>query len=162
MTSDDEHAGMFDGFDPAEHEAAARARWGGSEQWRQSARRTATYSADDWNRIRDAGDVINERLGELFDAGADPTGDEAIAQAEAWREHVDRWFYDCPPAMLRRLGELYVADPRFATFYDGADGARAGFAAWMRDAWVARADRDDDSDAIDDDHPIPDEDAATP
>ncbi len=140
METDQDIIDALGGFDPAEHDAEARERWGDTDAYRESARRTKSYTADDWRRIKAEGDELHERLTELWQAGADPTGADAVAQAEAWRLHITRWFYDCPPELLRGLGEMYVADPRFTTTYDGADGERAGFAAWVRDAWIARAD----------------------
>jgi hypothetical protein len=141
MASDQDIIDALDGFDPRDHEDEARERWGHTEAYRQSAQRTKQYTPDDWRRIKDEAAELHEGLAALWQAGADPAGEAAQAQAEAWRAHISRWFYDCPPEMLRGLGEMYVADPRFTVHYDGEDGERAGFAAWVRDAWVARADR---------------------
>lgn len=58
--------------------------------------------------------------------------------AEAHRRHIIRWFYDCPPGMHLRLGDMYVADPRFGAHYE----ERAeGLAAYVRDAIAANAER---------------------
>ncbi len=130
-----------DAFDHAAHADEARERWGETIAWRDSVRRTADYTAEDWQQVRGEADEIHDRLVELFEAGADPTGDDAVAQAEAFRTHVSDRFYDCPPAMLRDLGDMYVADPRFRVRYDGSSGERAGMAMWVRDAWHARAAR---------------------
>jgi hypothetical protein len=46
-----------------------------------------------------------------------------------------RWFYPCSPGMHRDLGEMYVADPRFASTLDKHSGA--GFARFLRDAIAA-------------------------
>jgi DNA-binding transcriptional MerR regulator len=144
VATDEEIIGALDGFDPSEHEQEVQERWGDTEAYRQSARRTKAYGAEDWRRIKAEGAAVHERLEAAFDAGLDPTGDEAVELAEAWRAHVTRWFYDMPPAMLAGLGDVYVADPRFRASYDGADGERAGMAEWVRDAWHARAARDHD------------------
>lgn len=140
MQRDQEIIEALGGFDPTEHEAEAHARWADTDSYDESARRTSTYTAEDWRRIRAEADAITARLVALFQAGADPAGDEAVAQAEAFRAHVSSSYYACPPAMLRGLGDMYVADPRFRAVYDGADGERAGMAEWVRDAWHARAD----------------------
>jgi DNA-binding transcriptional MerR regulator len=140
MGTDQEIIDALDGFDPADYETEVRERWGGEDAYVESARRTKAYTPDDWRRIKAEGDDINRRLAEQWEAGAPADGEQAVALAEAWRAHISRWFYECPPEMLRGLGEMYVADPRFTVAYDGADGERAGFAAWVRDAWVARAD----------------------
>ena len=38
--------------------------------------------------------------------------------AEAHRQHLSRWFYDCDYQMHRGLAELYVSDPRYTATYD--------------------------------------------
>lgn len=58
--------------------------------------------------------------------------------AEAHRAHLTRWCYDCPPAMHRGLGELYVTDARFTKTIDRH---RSGLAAYLRDAILANAAR---------------------
>ncbi|MCW2920526.1 MAG: transcriptional regulator [Thermoleophilia bacterium] len=141
MDTDQDIIDALGGFDPADHDAEARERWGDTDAFRESTRRTKEYTADDWRRSKVEAESIHEALAALWQAGADPAGDEALAQAEAFRAHVTRWFYDCPPELLRGLGEMYVADPRFTATYDGPHGERAGFAAWVRDAWAARADQ---------------------
>jgi hypothetical protein len=45
---------------------------------------------------------------------------------------------DCPPAMHRSLGEMYLADPRFTKHYEDL---AEGLAQWVHDAWAANADR---------------------
>ena len=37
---------------------------------------------------------------------------------ERHRLLIDRWFYPCSRAMHAQLGEMYVADPRFAATYE--------------------------------------------
>lgn len=141
MANDQEIIDALDGFDPRDHEDEARERWGATDAYRESARRTTQYGPEAWRRIKAEGDAIHERLAALWQQGAAADGDDALEQAEAFRAHISRWFYECSPQMLRGLGEMYVADPRFTATYDGSDGERAGFAAWVRDAWQARADR---------------------
>lgn len=140
MGTDREIIEALGGFDPADYESEVRERWGGEDASRESARRTSAYTADDWRRITGEGDAIHEQLAALWASGADPLGEDALAVAEAWRSHISRWFYECPPEMLRGLGDMYVADPRFRVTYDGTAGERAGMAEWVRDAWHARAD----------------------
>lgn len=141
MASDQEIIEALGGFDPAEHEDEARERWGDTDAYRESAQRTKSYTPDDWRTIKAEADASFAAMVSTFEAGADPRSDEAVAHAEAFRAHVSRWFYECSPELLRSLGEMYVADPRFTATYDGADGERAGMAAWVREAWIERADR---------------------
>lgn len=141
MTTDHRIIEALDGFDPAEHEAEAAELWGDTDAWRQSESRTANYTPEDWARTKTEAATIHTRLLALFDAGADPAGADALEQAEAWREHVTRSYYDVAPSIQRHLGQMYVVDPRFRATYDGVDGERPGMAEWVRDAWAANADR---------------------
>ncbi|MCB0951015.1 MAG: TipAS antibiotic-recognition domain-containing protein, partial [Mycobacterium sp.] len=66
--------------------------------------------------------------------------EEAMNAAEQHRLHVNRWFYDCPPAFHRNLGDMYVSDPRYVATYDESFGL-PGLAAYCRAAIHANADR---------------------
>ena len=71
-------------------------------------------------------------------AGVAADSHEVMNLAEEHRLHISRWFYDCGYDIHRGLGEMYVADPRFAAYYDGV---APGLAIYLRDAILANADR---------------------
>jgi DNA-binding transcriptional MerR regulator len=128
----------LDGFDPRDHEAEVVERWGDTEAYRQSARRTKAYGPEQWREIKAEAEAIAARLAELFTQGEPADGTTAMDAAEAHRLHITRRFYDCSPEMHRGLGEMYVGDPRFTANWD----ERApGLAAFVRDAFVANAER---------------------
>ena len=136
--SPDELQEVFGGFDPAVHEAEAEQRWGDTEAYRQSRRRAARYDKRQWLEIRNEAERIEAELADAMRQGLVPDSPAAMALAEAHRQHIQRWFYDCSHAMHRGLGELYVADPRFAAHYEERS---AGLSTWLRDAIVANAER---------------------
>jgi DNA-binding transcriptional MerR regulator len=131
---------MFDGFDHTRYQEEVEERWGrngyarGDTWWRgldpdrQDAwKRDAQHLAADWAAA----------------AGSGAAPDRAEAQALA-RRHIE-WLGGIPgtPAApghskgelkeyLAGLGEMYVADPRFAANYGGTAGA-----AFVRDALLA-------------------------
>ncbi len=127
---------MFEGFDHTAYEEEARGRWGDTDAYRESARRTATYGEHEWAEIKDQGEEITRSFAELLTAGEPPDGSRARAVAERHREHISRWFYECSPEMHRGLGEMYVSDPRFAATYERE---APGLAGYVRDAIVAGA-----------------------
>ncbi len=131
-----EEAKMFDGFDHAEFEAEARERWGHTEAYAESARRTAAYGEQQWDAIREQNEQIVRDFAELLGGGEPADGPEARAAAERHRQHITTWFYECSPAMHRGLGEMYAADERFARNYDQV---APGLAAYVRDAITANA-----------------------
>jgi DNA-binding transcriptional MerR regulator len=122
---------VFGDHDPDQHADEARDRWGDTDAYRQSAQRTASYTKDDWVRIKTEGEAVTRRFADLFAAGASVDGPEAAAAVREHREHISRWFYDCSPQMQRGLAEMYVADDRFRRTYD--DRA-PGLAQWVHDA----------------------------
>ena len=134
----DEMREVFGAFNPAEHAGEAGARWGETEAYRESRRRTTKYGKREWLMIRDEANQIEAAFASLLQRGEPPTSGAALELAERHRQHISRWFYDCPPQMHRGLGELYVADPRFAKHYE--DRA-PGLAQYVSAAVVANAAR---------------------
>lgn len=133
MTSD-ELKHLFDGFDPDEHEDEVRERWGDSDAYRESARRTKHYGKAEWEAIKRESQSIYSRLADLMKAGAAPDAPEAQALVDEARGHIDRWFYPCSRAMHRQLGAMYVADHRFT---ENLDRIAPGFARFLADAIAA-------------------------
>jgi DNA-binding transcriptional MerR regulator len=125
---------VFGDHDPDQHANEARDRWGDTDAYRQSAQRTASYTKEDWLRIKAEGEAVTQRLADLFAAGAPADGAEAGAAVREHREHISRWFYDCSPQMQRGLAEMYAADDRFRRTYDERI---PGLADWIHDAILA-------------------------
>ena len=128
----------FGDFDPEEHEAETQERWGETEAYRESARRTRRYAKEDWARFRTESEAASLALATLMDEGVAPDDPRAMDAAERHRLLIDRWFYPCPHAMHEQLGRMYVADPRFAANYEKV---RPGMAQYMGDAIAANAAR---------------------
>ncbi len=121
-----------------EYEAEAEQRWGGSDAWKQSQRRAAELTKEDWVRVKAEGDAIMRRISEAVRSGTAPDSAQGMAVAEEHRQHVSRNFYQCTYGMQRSLAEMYVADPRFAATYEQEV---EGGAVWFHDAVLANADR---------------------
>lgn len=128
---------MFEGFDPSEYEEEARERWGDTDAYRESARRTTQYGEAEWSEIRREVEEIVREMVALMHAGAPADGTEARALAERHRQHISRWFYPCSTQMHRGLAEMYVVDERFTQTYERE---AAGLAGYFHDAIVAGAD----------------------
>lgn len=129
---------VFGDFDPDQYEDEARERWGSTEAYAQSARRTASYRKEDWSRMKAEADAINLRFVAAMASGLPPTSEEAMDAAEAHRAHISAWFYDCPMEMHVGLAEMYIADPRFEANYEKLG---PGLAHYVYDAILASADR---------------------
>ena len=128
---------MFEGleeFDHAQYEDEVKERWGDTDAYRESMRRTRRYGKGDWARIKDEGDGVFARLADLMAEGAHAAGRAAMDLAEEHRCHIDRWFYPCSHGMHRGLAGMYTADPRFTEYFE----KRAeGLAVFVQDAILA-------------------------
>lgn len=130
---------VFDGFDPAEHEDEVKERWGHTEAYKESARRTKGYTKADWERFKAESEDIGTAIAALMDEGVPPEDPRAMDQVERHRLQIDRWFYPCSREMHENLGRMYVADPRFTATYEKI---HAGKAQYVCDAVVANAARE--------------------
>ena len=129
---------VFGDFDPTKYQDEAEQRWGETGAYRESAKRTARYGKQDWQKIKAEGDAIQQELADAMAAGIAPTDARAMDLAEKHRKYLERWFYKCPREMHRGLGEMYMADARFT---ENIDRLRPGLAAYQREAFVANANR---------------------
>jgi DNA-binding transcriptional MerR regulator len=109
---------VFGEHDPAQYEAEAEERWGETEAWTQSQRRTASYGKADWLRIKEEGADIERRFAEALRDGVPAGSARAMDLAEEHRQQISRNFYDCPPEMHAGLGRMYVEDERFTAHYE--------------------------------------------
>lgn len=128
----------FGDFDPDAHADEVTERWGDTDAYAESARRTASYTKADWAAMKAESQAINGRLVDALQAGLPADGTEAMDAAEAHRAHIGRWFYDCSLEMHVGLAEMYVADPRFSQSYEDL---APGSAAYVHDAILANAAR---------------------
>jgi DNA-binding transcriptional MerR regulator len=136
--TDEEMFEVFGDFDPAKYEDEVGERWGDTDAYKESARRTRRYTKKDWKRIQDEGTANLAAMAALFDQGVEPSDSRAMDVAEEARLAIDRNFYACSREMHVGLGEMYVADPRFAAYYDSQ---REGLARWFYAAIRANASR---------------------
>jgi DNA-binding transcriptional MerR regulator len=129
---------VFGDDDPTQYADEAAQRWGDTDAYAQSQARSRSYGKADWARMKAEQEACTAAYADLLRAGADPTGPQATDAAEAHRQLITRWFYDCDHTMHRGLADMYVADPRFTAYYEAH---APGLAAWVRDAVHANADR---------------------
>lgn len=132
MTDDSHSAPHVD----SDLEREAEFRWGESDRYAESRRRTSSYGKAQWDAIQAEAGAIYEELAALMREGASAESEEAMALAERHREHIDRWFYPCDHWMQSRLAEMYVYDERFTAFYEKI---APGLAAYLANAIDANA-----------------------
>jgi DNA-binding transcriptional MerR regulator len=129
---------VFGDFDPSGYEDEVKERWGDTDAYKESARRTTRYTKDDWARFKAESEEINTAVVALMDEGVAPDDPRAMDAVDRHRRQIDTWFYPCSREMHAALGEMYVADPRFTATYEKI---HAGMARYVRDAIAANAAR---------------------
>jgi DNA-binding transcriptional MerR regulator len=132
----EERLEVFGDHDPDEYAAEVEERWGKTDAYRESARRTSRYTKADWERIKAQGQAAIEQVVSAMQAGKPADSGEAMAGAEAHRKQIDDAFYDCSYEMHVGLAEMYIADPRFTATYEKI---APGLAQYLHDAIKANA-----------------------
>lgn len=121
---------LFEGLEPEQilkdqeqYEQEVQERWGKTEAYRISKKRTAGYSKEDWARIQKA---TGENLAELVachTAGVPADDPRMMAVCDQARAQISEFYYPCSQEIFSGLGQMYAADDRFAAFYNQqADG----------------------------------------
>jgi len=109
---------IFGGFDPARYEEEARERWGNTEAYKESRKRTKRYTREDWKTIQAEQAAIYSDAFVAMKGGKEPADPEVMAVAERHRLSIDRWYYPCSREAHRGLASLYESDSRFAESID--------------------------------------------
>lgn len=135
LTSD-ELVEVFGDADPTQFEAEAQARWGETDAYKESQRRTSNYSKADWQEAQADGQRAVMMFVAAMQAGLPADSDEAMAAAEAHRQQISRWYYPCSYDMQTGLAAMYLADERFTQFYEEVT---PGLAQYVHDAIYANA-----------------------
>lgn len=118
---------LFDGFDPSQFEDEAKSRWGDTDAWATSTKRTSDYSAEDWSRYHAEHAKICTGFADLAQRCAGREGSEARALVSAYADLIDRWFYPCDAAQMGSLADMYDGDMRFRETFDAYGPETADF-----------------------------------
>jgi DNA-binding transcriptional MerR regulator len=127
---------VFGNFDPDAYNDEVEERWGGTDAYQESARRTSRYTKDDWVRIKQEAADLSARWVAAFDAGVPAESQAAMDLAEEHRQQITKFFYECTFEIHVGLAEMYLADERFTKHYEDQ---RPGLAQYTHDAIMANA-----------------------
>ena len=121
-------AKIFDGFDPALYEDEVHEKWGETEAYAESARRTKDYSEQEWRAIKDEQAKIWKDAASAMGAGAQVDSASAFNIVDRHRRYVSRWFYMLLPDAHVQLANMWEADQRYA---ESIDRYGPGLTAWV-------------------------------
>lgn len=126
----------FEEFDMTEIEEAkekyakeVKDKWGTTDAYAQSQKKTAGYSKDDWKKVTEQMDELLKKFAQHL--GESPQCEEVQLLVGQWQQHITDTYYDCTKEVLAGLGQMYVADERFTK---NMDRFGAGTAKLMSDA----------------------------
>jgi acyl-CoA hydrolase len=118
--------------------AEAKERWGDTDAYKESQRRMAGYSKEDIAKAQQAMQDATNLVLSAMKAGLPAHSPEAMAGAEAHRQSISDYWYECTYEIHTGLATMYLADPRFMAHYEGQ---QAGLAKYIHDAIVANANK---------------------
>ncbi len=125
---------QFKDFDHHDHEQEAAERWGQTEAYKESARRTKGYGKKEFDRIQEEVAAINQAFADKMDRNIPAEG--AADVAERHRQHIEQWFYPGSKAFHVEVSQMYTADERFKANYEKYG---EGLAEYVQQAIAANA-----------------------
>ena len=114
--------------------AEAKARWGQTDAYRAFVEQTKAYTAREWSDAQGEQNTLMEAFGAAAKANAAADDSHVQTLVAAWQACITKHFYPCTDAILRSLGQMYLADERFTA---NLDAHGAGTAKLMSEA-IAR------------------------
>jgi DNA-binding transcriptional MerR regulator len=127
---------MFDAFDDRaleEHRTKyadeAKQRWGTTDAYAESQKRTSKHTKEDWKRIQQEAAQIDADMATLMDHKVSDLEVQDVVRRK--HEHFNRNFYTCSVEMLAGLSEMWVSDVRFTATYEKI---KPGLAQFWHDA----------------------------
>ena len=112
----------------------AKTRWGGTPEYLESERREAARTQSETTAVDADAAEIFRAFAALAAANAAADSPEARALVTRWQAHITANHYPCTVEILKGLGLMYTADPRFE---QNLDAYGPGTARFMSDAIAA-------------------------
>lgn len=127
MSNEERFAAFTDDY-LEKYKDEVKARWGETEEYKQSVERAKHWTKKDIERFKAEGQDITLALAQGIEKGI--THPEVQVQIGRHFQHMNQ-FYDCSYSLYRNLGKMYFEDARFAENYNKVAPHLAEF---MRDA----------------------------
>ena len=102
------------------YELESKRRWGHTEALNIAAKRTKSYTAKDWVRIKAEAKEIYQGFQQSKDL---PVNSKDVQKwVEAWQQHLHTTYYPCSDKQLLGLADLYEQDARYVKNIDKVGG----------------------------------------
>ena len=104
----------------------AKLRWGNTDAYAESEKKTSGYSAEKWNEVNTGLSAVLAEFSSIKDCTS-PENDAAQLLVKKLQSYITDNFYTCTNEILAGLGQLYVADDRFKANIDKNGAGTAEF-----------------------------------
>lgn len=105
----------------------AKERWGGTDAYEESIKRTSSYGKEQWEVISNETGEIFRTFADLSEQGLSPDCEQAQDAVKRWQNCITNHFYSCSDEILGGLGMMYVEDERFRKNLDAYGEGTAEF-----------------------------------
>jgi DNA-binding transcriptional MerR regulator len=102
-----------------------RERWGNTDAYRESEKKTASYTAEQWKALGSEAADIFRGFAEI--RHLEPESEKAQALVKKWQDHITAYYYTCTKEILSGLGAMYTCDERFRKNIDAYGEGTAEF-----------------------------------
>lgn len=110
-----------------EYAEEVQERWGNTQAYAQSRKRTSSYNKEQWAQIDAEVKGIFRTFADLSSQGLSPGSEQAQAAVKSWQNCISNHFYTCGDEMLASLGMMYTEDERFRKNLDEFGDGTAQF-----------------------------------
>ncbi len=123
-------------FDNREYEIArqqyeneANQRFGSTDAYKESQKKTSGYSKDKWNDVLVGMNGVFAEFAECKKCGESADRDAAQQLVKKLQDYITANFYHCTDDILAGLGQMYICDERFKNNIDSHGEGTAEFAS---------------------------------
>lgn len=113
----------FNEFDTTEIDEAkakyaeeVKERWGNTDAYAQSQKKTSKYTKEDWKRVNEGMDELLKQFSESLNEN--PASEKVQGLVRGWQQYITETYYECTKEVLAGLGQMYVMDERFTKNMD--------------------------------------------
>lgn len=105
----------------------ASRRWGDTEAYKEHAKKTASYTKDQWQGVNDGLMAVFVNFANCIKEGNTSDSEKAQTLVKELQNYITENFYTCTNQILAGLGQMYVSDERFKENIDKNGNGTAEF-----------------------------------
>ena len=113
--------------DHQEYEKEIKERWSHTDAYKESQKKTASYSKEKWNDVLCGLNDIFQEFAACQKEGIAPPSEPAQNLVQKLQDYITKNFYSCTDDILSGLGQMYVCDERFKNNIDSHGEGTAEF-----------------------------------